>query len=196
MPCFVVVTMGHETVMAKATFFTSLDGSNSVTENMLFSQEFLYQECLLDTGSIHSHLKANSAIEHFVLLEFEKPIICPLQSKVIGSRLDCDAFSNKCRIAFHGTLIESFTKKDYEISILPQIRIFKPKRREGFVDRVCELLFVLPGSIFGVVFFFRGQIQDDKSIIGRSLFKKETRMDLFVSMKVELSTGNVNEHYA
>ena len=132
------MTTGHETVMAKATFFSSLDGSISSSSDMLLSQEFLYQECLVDTGSIASHLQANSDIKYFALLEFERPIVCPVQSTVIGSRLDNDAFSNKCRIAFHGTLIESFTKKDYEISILPQIRIFKPKKREGLVDRVCE----------------------------------------------------------
>ena len=121
--------------MAKTTFFSSLDGSVSSSATNLFSQEFLFQEHLTETKS--------SAIEYFALLEFEKPVVCPVQSKVIGSRLDSDAFSNKCRIAFHGFLIKCFTKKDYEMSILPQIRIFKPKRREGCVDRVCELLYSL-----------------------------------------------------
>lgn len=36
------------------------------------------------------------------------------------------------------------------------------------------------------------QIQDDKTVIGKSLFKKETKIELFVSMKVELSTGIKN----
>lgn len=132
-----LVTTGHETVMAKTTFFTSLAASD--LGGKFLSREFLYQECLLDTGSLSSHLQAVSSTEHFALLEFERPIVCPVQSKIIGSRLDSDAFSNRCRIAFHGTLIESFIKKDYETSSLPQLRIFKQKRREGLVDRVCEL---------------------------------------------------------
>ena len=180
-----IVTTGHETVMAKATFFTSLAGSECDSEKKLLSQEFLYQECLLDTGSIASHHQTNPSIEHFTLLEFERPIVCPVQSKIIGSRLDSDTFSNKCRIAFHGTLIANFTKKDYETSILPQLRIFKLKRREGFVDRVCEMHFCQRQHY---VFLFI-QVQDERTIIGKALFKKETRIELFVSMKVELSTG-------
>lgn len=34
-----------------------------------------------------------------------------------------------------------------------------------------------------------GQVMDDYSVIGRSLFKKETNIQLFVGLKVQLSTG-------
>lgn len=135
------MTTGHETVMAKVTFFGSPGGESA--GKPLFDQEFEYQESLLETGSIASHVApvaqtSNATfVDYYALLEFEKPIICPAQSKVIGSRLDTDAFSNKCRIAFHGNLVERFTTKDYESTILPRIRIFKVKKREGLVDRVC-----------------------------------------------------------
>ena len=133
------MTTGHETVMAKTTFFaSSVPGGYS--ENSVFTQEFEYQELLPETGPISSHVASGhmtTSAAQYALLEFEKPLICPANSKVIASRLDVDAFSNKCRIAFHGSLVERFTSKDYESSVLPRIRIFKLKRREGLVDRVC-----------------------------------------------------------
>lgn len=36
-----------------------------------------------------------------------------------------------------------------------------------------------------------GQMMDDHSVIGRSLFKKETNIQLFVGLKVNLSTGEL-----
>lgn len=38
-------------------------------------------------------------------------------------------------------------------------------------------------------FVFLSQVTDDYSVIGRSLFKKETNLQLFVGLKVTLSTG-------
>ena len=38
--------------------------------------------------------------------------------------------------------------------------------------------------VFGIT-----QIHDNRTVIGRSLFKKETKIELFVNMKVLLSTG-------
>lgn len=34
-----------------------------------------------------------------------------------------------------------------------------------------------------------GQVTDDYTVIGRNLFKKETNLQLFVGLKVTLSTG-------
>lgn len=182
---FNLVTTGHETVMAKVTFFCS---TRECSEKAIFTEEFEYQGSLSETGPISSHVSpeqhSNATVDHYALLEFEKPIICPPQSKIIGSRLDNDAFRNKCRIAFHGYLVEDFTKKDYESSILPQIRIFKLKRREGLVERVRGITTLASYCYFGVT-----QIHDNKTVIGRSLFKKETKIELFVNMKVKLSTG-------
>lgn len=132
--------------MARVTFFSTPNIPQEHSEVSIFTKEFEYQEFLSDTGPISSHVasvSSDAAVDHYALLGFERPVVCPGQSKVIGSRLDNDAFSNKCRIAFHGNLVERFTTKDYESSVLPKIRIFKLKRREGLVDRVraVEILF-------------------------------------------------------
>ena len=137
--------------MAKVTFFSwqeaiPMDRSTSFD----FSREFPYQEELKDSGPIHTHstirhaaatLKTGDDVSakstnQFALLEFEKPITCHAHSIVIGSRLDSDAFANTCRIAFHGKLIHPVLEKDFETTVLPNIKIFKSKSREGAVDRV------------------------------------------------------------
>lgn len=35
------------------------------------------------------------------------------------------------------------------------------------------------------------QMHDDHSVIGKSLFKKETKMEAFIGLKVNLSTGAI-----
>lgn len=72
----------------------------------------------------------------YALLEFEKPVTCLPDSITIGSRLDTDVHSNICRIAFHGSLVHAIVDKDYASSILPKLRVFKTKFREGIVERV------------------------------------------------------------
>ena len=145
--CTHAVTVGHETVMAKVTFF-SCQESAVPESNFDFSREYPYQDELMDSGPIHTHTTIRHAAamkpddvtakstNQFALLEFEKPITCHAQSIVIGSRLDSDAFANTCRIAFHGKLVHSITEKDFETTVLPNIKIFKRKSREGTVDRV------------------------------------------------------------
>ena len=41
-----------------------------------------------------------------------------------------------CRIAFHGSLLAPVTVKDYKQSVLPKLKLFKIKCKEGVVDRV------------------------------------------------------------
>ena len=39
-----------------------------------------------------------------MLLEFDAPVVAPVEGLVIGSRLDTDPNSPTCRLAFHGTV--------------------------------------------------------------------------------------------
>ncbi len=136
--------------MAKATFFGSTDDVMKLPKGFLFHHEFVYQDILLESDPVHNQPLSQpwdvsdreTEFCQFALLEFEKPVICPKQSEVVGSRLDSDAFSNTCRIAFHGSLIECISQKDYETSVLPRIRIYKPKTKEGLVDRVSSATYI------------------------------------------------------
>ncbi|XP_043563517.1 selenocysteine-specific elongation factor isoform X1 [Chiloscyllium plagiosum] len=169
------ITVGHETVMGKVTFFSPAIedfDSEPVMDRFDFDREYLYQEEYLSQAKdvdVDKSQADGSKVprQQWALLEFEKPVTCPRLSLVIGSKLDTDIHANTCRLAFHGVLLEGFEEKNYAEVSLPKLKVYKLKHKEGQVERV----------------------SDDYNVIGRSLFKKETNMQLFVGMKVKLSTG-------
>lgn len=182
------ITVGHETVMGRVMFFSPAPDSfdhKPVLDSFDFSQEYLFQEQYLcpssapaatdTTDSGGDDKKAGQASEghcprqQWALVEFEKPVTCPRLCLVIGSRLDADIHANTCRLAFHGVLLHGLEDKNYAESCLPKLRVYKLKHKHGVVERV----------------------MDDYSVIGRSLFKKETNIQLFVGLKVRLSTGEL-----
>lgn len=173
------ITVGHETVMARLTFFgLPLAGASeppsdakpppsepfSLETPFTFDREYFYQDEYV-TGQGEG--SSGPDPEQWALLEFERPVTCPLLCLVIGSKLDTDIHANACRLAFQGRLLQGFEDKNYTETDLPRLRIYKAKHKEGQVERVT----------------------DDYTVIGRSLFKKETNLQLFVGLKVTLSTG-------
>jgi selenocysteine-specific elongation factor len=185
------ITIGHETVMAKASFFgqsQKQEGTEQISKGFSYDFEYPYLEELTRPLAVNdtppsSKSGAVGGVEakplgtedvmlqstQWALLEFEHPVTCPAASVIIGSRLDLDAFGNQCRIAFHGKVVEAIFDKEYAKTLLPRLKVFKMKQREGVIERV----------------------HDERTLIGKTLFKKETRIDLFVGMKVVLSTGEV-----
>ncbi|KAG8435919.1 hypothetical protein GDO86_007133 [Hymenochirus boettgeri] len=171
------ITVSHETVMGKVTFFTrpTANFNEDLPGNVFdFDKEYLYQDCYITKDSRNTDQKMDShqgeealPKRQWALLEFEKPVTCPKLCLVIGSKLDTDIHSNTCRLAFHGILLQGVEDKNYSVSFLPKLKVFKLKHKEGQVERA----------------------NDDYSVIGRSLFKKETNIQLFVGLKVKLSTG-------
>ena len=168
------ITLGHETVMAHvAVFGLYNEDSNAINERTFdFSKEYKYQECLLKllsgaSADNHNDDAADSPTRQYALLEFERPVICPEHSLVIGARLDMDVHTTSCRLAFHGRILEKMTDPKYTVNTLPQLHIYKNKSREGVVER-------------------KG---DDYSVVCRGFFKKETNMDVFIGLKVTLSSG-------
>lgn len=176
------ITVGHETVMAKVTFFglpppaapeePACDAGGppppppppeppSLETPFTLDREYFYQEEYRAGGG------GGAEAEQWALLEFERPVTCPSPCLVIGSKLDTDIHANACRLAFHGRLLLGFEDKSYGETALPHLRIYKTKHKEGQVERVA----------------------DDYTVIGRSLFKKETNLQLFLGLKVTLSTG-------
>ncbi|XP_035007852.1 selenocysteine-specific elongation factor isoform X3 [Hippoglossus stenolepis] len=173
------ITMGHETVMAKVTFFglPPVVASESPAETkappslpcsletpFTCDRQYLYQDEYV-TGQGES--SSGPDPEQWALLEFERPVTCPSLCLVIGSKLDRDINANACRLAFQGRLLQGFEDKSYAETALPHLHIYKTKHKEGQVERV----------------------SDDYTVIGRNLFKKETNLQLFVGLKVTLSTG-------
>ncbi|XP_062504162.1 selenocysteine-specific elongation factor-like isoform X2 [Corticium candelabrum] len=175
------VTVGYDTVMARLSLFgTPTDSQHVPSPDFSFDREYCHQDELLVEPSTKSKTEAAAAVadsldkktdivvgRQFGLLEFERPVTCPSNSLIIGSRLDTDIHSNMCRIAFHGHIIEGLTDKFYPETVLPKLKVFKVKKREGVVER----------------------LQDEYTVIVRSIFKKETNMQLFAGLRVKLSTG-------
>ena len=169
------VTTGHETVMAKVTFFGLYEeGSSDVpdsTNSFDYSKEYVHQDGLITKAKQSDKAEACALDKHPVkqygLIEYEKPVTCPTNSLVIGSKLDTDIHANMCRIAFHGQLLDCFTDSKYIANNLPKLKVFKTKVREGVVERC----------------------QDEYTLIGKNLFKKETNIQSFVGLKVTLSSG-------
>ncbi|CAH1785985.1 unnamed protein product [Owenia fusiformis] len=175
------ITMGHETVMGRVSFFGETPIGNN-TENIFdtsgsvkaidYTKEYLYMDELHGKGDKKSNegsTEESSLIPscQYALIELEKPVICSRNCLVIGSRLDTDIHSNTCRLAFHGQLLEAITDPKYPETILPKLKVYKNKLKEGIVERLA----------------------DDYSVICRGLFKKESNIELFVGLKVTLSTG-------
>mmetsp|Transcript_42722 Transcript_42722/g.71065 ORF Transcript_42722/g.71065 Transcript_42722/m.71065 type:complete len:239 (+) Transcript_42722:81-797(+) len=122
-----------------------------------WSKEYHYYDRLYSDATLS---------QQFALLTFETPVIAPLGSILIGSRLDADIHVNACRLAFSGNLLEAVDPSN-EHQALSSLKVFKWKTREGIVDRTV----------------------DDYTVIGRDLFKKETDIQLFVGLKLERSLG-------
>lgn len=179
------ITVGHETVMGRLMFFSPSPDSfdhEPVLDAFDFSKEYLFQEQYLckdlvlgAVSSGQANEKVGQATEgqyprqQWALVEFEKPVTCPQLCLVIGSKLDADIHANMCRLAFHGILLHGLEDKNYAESLLPSLRVYKLKHKHGLVERAT----------------------DNYSVIGRSLFKKDTNIQQFVGLKVQLSTGEL-----
>jgi len=99
------------------------------------------------------------------MILFENAINCSMNSVVIGSKLDTDIHSNTCRIAFCGRLLTSLNHDSQEE--MSKLKIFKIKRKKGDIERVA----------------------DEKTLICKNLFKKETDITPFLGMKVKRTSN-------
>lgn len=135
------ITVGHETVMARVTFFglPPTDSKPAPSEPcsletaFTFDREYVYQD---EYASGQGDGSSGPDLEQWALLEFERPVTCPAVCLVIGSKLDSDIHANACRLAFQGRLLHGFEEKSYTETSLPSLRIYKTKHKEGQVERV------------------------------------------------------------
>ena len=140
------ITVGHETVMARVTFFGLPPGQTPAMPSapqlepvamdtpFSFDRDYFHQEEYIIGQGEAGGVKSDP--EQWALLEFERPVTCPSLCLVIGSKLDTDIHANACRLAFQGRLLEGFEEKGYAETTLPRLRIYKTKQKEGQVERV------------------------------------------------------------
>lgn len=160
------ITSGHETVMGRVSFFGLYQDSSVENGRFNFDCDYVYQDELLGRGR-GADEEGGAPVKQFAVIEYERPVTCPQHCLVIGSKLDTDIHAHMCRLAFHGRLLEGFPDPQYQGTVLPRVRVYKTKVREGLVER-CN---------------------DEYTVIGKNLFKKETNIQNFAGMKVTLSSG-------
>ena len=130
------ISLGHETVMAKITLFTS----DSISDGLDMSREYLY----LDSLSAESKDK-----KCFALLEFERMVPLLPDCILIGSRLDADININMCRLAFHGQVRwQPQDKENYIKTELSKLKVYKYKTRNGIVERASNEQEVIVKDLF------------------------------------------------
>ncbi|RHY43643.1 hypothetical protein DYB30_004201 [Aphanomyces astaci] len=162
------VTVGHTTVMAKATYFyhkthvastsTSTTASTSPPPPTFDpSVEYSYL-AVLDPLTCSDQAEISTPRVVFVLLQLDREVLCPPRSHVVCSRLDTDVNKHVCRIAFHG-LVDAAIE-----NVATSIRIGKVKERRGGVDKTLD---------------------DPTVVIVKDLFRKETNWDVFRGLRVQ-----------
>jgi len=95
----------------------------------------------------------------YALLLLEKPVMCPLGSLLIASKLDFDINSPTCRMALFGRILTQMDPKDKK-----SLKLVKMKSKTGMLDRVDK--------------------QDSSLLICRDMFTAETDMSLFTGLKI------------
>jgi selenocysteine-specific elongation factor len=148
--------------------------------NFDFEQDFLQQDGVVESVDGNP---SNEAPLHWALLDFQTPVYCPLNSLIIGSRLDTvdnnsSGSASSCRLAFSGRLLQKIDPATES----NRIRLYTPKEKRGVVSRLGD----------------PHRRQDDEKIVryevfGSDLFKKETNMKPFVGMKLVTEKGDVGE---
>ena len=155
------VTVAYETTLAVLTLF-SVDQVNKQFE---IENEYLFEsEYPAPANDPDESSKKKS---WFALLEFERPLVFPPNALVIGAKLDTDVETRQCRLAFTAQVVHPFTDNNYRQSNLQQLKVYREKSKEGFIERA----------------------QDRHNVVVRNLFKKDTNIQNFEGMKVSLSTG-------
>ncbi|XP_034108109.1 selenocysteine-specific elongation factor [Drosophila albomicans] len=143
------ISVGHDTVMANLTLFRNASSEFDP------GQEYEFVEQLQLADSV------------FGMLQFETPVLTTLGTTLIASKLDMDVHSNSCRLAFWGRIAWQTASINYVKELLPQLRIFKRKQKQGSVQRVANA----------------------NEIIVQNLFQKDSKRELFIGKSVRLSTG-------
>ena len=156
----------HDTVMARVSLF-GYHGDNLEADKFDLGKEYMYLDQYLTGENQEVEEESMAPTRQFALLEFEHPVTCSHNCLVIGSRLDADIHTSSCRLAFHGKLLLPISDPKYPQTVLPSLKVYKNKKKEGVVERKT----------------------DEYTVVCRGLFKKETNMEAFVGLKVTLSTG-------
>ncbi|CAH8428801.1 unnamed protein product [Schistosoma rodhaini] len=149
------IFIGQETVLSSLTFFTKIKLDNHLNNPCEFDQTIMYQYIDEISNDIDDNL--------YVLLEFEHPVICPMNGLAIGAKLDTYSITS-CRIALYGHVIIQLNDINYKTNYLSKLLVCKSKTRCGQLERVVN----------------------PRMCIVNGLFKRETNWDIFIGLRAYL----------
>lgn len=144
--------------------------------------DFEHQDTLKGTDDIRY---GNEPVQ-WAVLQFQRPVFCPIGSLVIGSRLDTFSAAaekeakdghnkgtasqaGQCRLAFYGPIQESVALQDME-----KIKVYSWKEKLADVLKITD-------SKNGLCF----------ELIGCNLVKEGGNVQNFISMKIETNRGHL-----
>jgi selenocysteine-specific elongation factor len=194
------ITIGHSTSLAKITLFSDLL-SDPIHATSSATLSTTHSDQSWDPNKEYPLIKTlpKESSFAFALLHLERQIPVPQGSIYIASKMDADIHSASCRLAFHGSILATFNAEpshpatsssssnsksissvNAATTNLPSIqleslKIFTTKEKQGSIDRIV----------------------DDFVLIGRNLFKKETKMSLFIGLRVQIDgkTGLIDSAF-
>ncbi|KAL8453561.1 hypothetical protein Emag_001780 [Eimeria magna] len=103
-------TLGHLTVLGTVHLFGLTDSHRGSREQNQEEPQGLTEPLLaFDNTLVYEERRRldKSTSEAFALLCFERPVLAPIGSLVLGSRLDLEASLSMCRLAFEGRILRA-----------------------------------------------------------------------------------------
>ncbi|PWA01834.1 hypothetical protein BB558_002033, partial [Smittium angustum] len=137
------VSVGYETVTAKATFLEYRNSGNVIPDDFLN-----YDYMALDELNPK---ETNIGGQQFVYLDWGKPIYIPKSTLIIASKLDSDQSSSNCRLAFYGDKVKTISDKEYKNWSINNIHTYRIKEKFGNIFRVVDQNTLIGNDMFSAL---------------------------------------------
>eukprot|EP00605_Chrysophyceae_sp_TOSAG23-4_P001053 GSChrysophyteH1.ASY1.ANO1.1158.1 assembled CDS len=143
------ISIGHSTIIANVTFFGASELESMKTTEAKES----------DLSGFQWSDEFNEALQ-WAYLNFASPVYCPLNSLIIGSRLDSDtrddhSASKGCRLAFFGPIKHGFVADAECQGGIEDINIYSPKEKQATIFKLTDVrsggIFKTSGGNIGVI---------------------------------------------
>ncbi|PVU91998.1 hypothetical protein BB559_003904 [Furculomyces boomerangus] len=137
------ISVGYETVTAKATFLEYRNSGNVIPDDFLN-----YDYMALDELNPK---ETNIGGQQFVYLDWGKPIYIPKSTLIIASKLDSDQSSSNCRLAFYGDKVKTISDKEYKNWSINNIHTYRIKEKFGNIFRVVDQNTLIGNDMFSAL---------------------------------------------
>ncbi|PVU96199.1 hypothetical protein BB561_001328 [Smittium simulii] len=135
------VSIGYDTVLAKAVFMELVPGPECAQHEDLIAPEYKIVDEIDSKTSNINHL--------FVYLSWNKQVFVPEKTLIIGSKLDSDNNTKSCRLAFYGKDPFLICGKAYKDWSYNDLKLFRIKNKTGNIQRIVDENTLIGIGMFG-----------------------------------------------